>query len=118
MDWNEAKAQCLVKWERISDQVGRANSAQLLREVTEPCALCHKADDRQAAAQDAGGPRAKLKCLFCLAYTDYGGCLDRIDDLTSAVVSEEWDTVRDRVEDMIAWINKMELPAEGAEART
>lgn len=110
MEWLEARDQCLVKWHRISDEVGLVNVPKFLEDVSEACAFCDLAADRQRQAHQAGALHTRVQCLFCDAYIRYGGCKDRIDALMNTAVSEDWERARELVTDMLGWLESMQAP--------
>jgi hypothetical protein len=108
MDWNVAKKECLDKWHAIRNEVGLVTVAKLLDDITEACAFCDIAGERQEQAKSAGSTHARLRCLFCEAYLYYGGCKDRVDALTAVVLNEDWEATARHVYGMIEWIDSME----------
>jgi hypothetical protein len=106
MSWNEAREGTLRQWMAIRDLVGTADVVELLTEVNAVCDLCEKSD---AVAGTGIG-----RCDYCLFYQQFGGCQDVSARLSEAAVEKDWDTMLALIDDMMAKLRKMEVPARDA----
>ena len=110
MDWIEARRSTIDLWRGIREAVGSAEELQLLTDINGVCALCDKAREHSGPHE---GP-----CTYCLAYRQFGGCLEASRELSDLVVQRRWDEVRQHVDDFIARLEAIEAPAPGSSTVT
>ncbi len=108
-DWTRAQEECLEKWLRVRELIGKVPAPSLLDHITSPCAFCMEADRGTRHRNRPNAPNTEVKCLCCDAYREQEGCLFRLDDLVAACINCNWDLVQTQVDEMIGWIGNVSL---------
>ena len=106
MTWRQAQQKTLAKWLRIRDSLETPDSLALIARLNEVCALCERANDK---ASEPGE-----RCKNCIVFADSGGCQDTHFELTEAVLREDWESVKAKVDRVIELVHGAELPGETA----
>lgn len=109
-NWTRAQEDCLAKWLRVRELIGKATVPTLLDHITSPCAFCMEAEQGIRQGKPPHTPtNMDVKCLYCDGYREQEGCLFRLDDLVAACMDGNWDLVRTQVDEMINWIGNVSL---------
>ena len=104
MNWQEAKQSTLSLWRRIQDSVGKADPVTLLTEINAISDLCALAKEEAEATHDV------VKCHYCPAYQQFGGCREVSAELSELVAQRDWAELRLRIEGFIHQLEQMEAP--------
>ena len=104
MNWEAAKQSTLEMWRSIHASVGTADPVTLLTEINAVTDLCALAKEEAAAKSDL------VKCHYCPAYEQFGGCREVSAALSELVARREWTELRKRIEDFIDRLEHMEAP--------
>ena len=106
MNWEEAKRNTIEVWSSIRDSIGTADELELLTEINSIDDLCVLSRNEASEHGD------NVKCHFCPAYQQFGGCKAVCGELSELVTRKEWDAMRGIVQNFIDTIETMELPAD------
>jgi hypothetical protein len=106
MQWEEAKRNTLTLWSSIRDSIGTADPVTLLTEINGITDLCVVS---RSEAQEHGD---LVKCHYCPAYSQFGGCKDVCGELSDLVARKQWDELRAMIQGFIDTLETMETPPE------
>jgi hypothetical protein len=104
MNWDEAKQTTLALWRSIHDSVGQADPVALLTDINGISDLCALAKEEAETAHDL------VKCHYCPAYEQFGGCREVSALLSELVARRDWPELRARIATFIQQLEKMEAP--------
>jgi hypothetical protein len=104
MNWEAAKQSTLDMWRSIHASVGTADPLTLLTEINAVTDLCGLAKEEATAKSDP------VKCHYCPAYEQFGGCREVSAALSELVARREWIELRERIESFIDRLERMEAP--------
>ena len=104
MNWEEAKQNTLNLWRSIYDSVGEADPVSLLTEINVISDLCALAKEESNAAHDL------VKCHYCPAYQQFGGCSQVSGLLSELVARRDWAELRVQIAAFIQQLERMEAP--------
>lgn len=112
MNWEQARASALETWTGIRATAGGADPdpVELLSRIHAVNDLCVKARD------EAGAPWGH--CEYCLFYQQFGGCKEVSGRMSVAIADREWDELTRLLDEFIAHLRQMRLPAPGAPEST
>jgi hypothetical protein len=108
MDWEAAKAQTLELWRTIREKLDEPDELELLTDINAICALC------DAAATEE--PKSLTRCERCLAFLQFGGCQGINLEMSERVVEQDWEAVRDLVNQFIHSLETLEVPRDPSAA--
>lgn len=106
MNWEEAKSRTIAQWEGIRDSIGKVDEVTLLTDINAVSDLC------QLAKTEAFEHGDIVKCHFCPAYEQFGGCKEVCGELSDLVARKEWDEMREMIQGFIDTLRTMKPPAE------
>lgn len=104
MNWEEAKRSTLELWRGIHASVGVADPVALLTEINAVSDLCALAKEE---AQSASG---LVKCQYCPAYEQFGGCREVSAELSELVARRAWPELEAQIAGFIERLERMEAP--------
>jgi hypothetical protein len=103
MSWEEARSRELAHWSAVRDAIGTASQVELLTEINAADAFCEK------AREEACGPTDL--CARCLFYQQFGGCRATGGRMSEQVAARDWEGLRSMVDEVIARLRSLEVPA-------
>ncbi|HKV09930.1 MAG TPA: hypothetical protein VJ725_17455 [Thermoanaerobaculia bacterium] len=104
MTWTEAIHGTVRQWTTIRDSIGTAPPVDLLTEINAVCDLCEKSEAEAGSGIE--------RCRYCLFYQQFGGCQEVSGRMSEAVVEQDWDRLRQLVDQMIEGLEKLKVPPE------
>ena len=109
MDWEEARDRELAHWLAVREAVSTTSQVELLTEINAADALCQK------SREEADG--APGFCDRCLFYQQFGGCRAATGRMSDLVAAREWEGLRELLDDYIAHLRALRVPAPAGEQR-
>lgn len=106
MTWKEARDREIAHWSTVRDAIGVAAPVDLLADINAADAFCEKA--REEACEPVHS------CDCCLFYHQFGGCREVSARMSERVAERDWEGLRALVDEFIAQLRELEVPAPAA----
>ena len=106
MNWEEAKTGTITQWEAIRDSIGVSDEVTLLTDINAVSDLCQLAKGEAVQHDDL------VKCHFCPAYEQFGGCKQVCGELSDLAVRKDFDAMRDMIQSFIDRLQTLDPPPE------
>jgi hypothetical protein len=113
MSWREARDRELTHWAAVRDAIGNASPVELLTEINAADAFCETAKHETVAIGAAAAPvhSPGEPCPRCLFYQQFGGCRETSGRMSESVATQDWEGLRAQVDEVIAHLHGLAVPA-------